>query len=185
MRIEKNVKLVSEFVLFFVFIAGFCLITMAKDNDKNIKIGIYDSRSIALAYSGTDNFRKRVREIKSNYQNAKENNNKKDMKRYEKIGKNYQKQLHKQVFSTYPVDNILKKYEKQLNAVMRNVEVGLIISKWDKKSLKHYKKAEKVDITEKMILMIKPDEKQYKMAIDIQTKKPISKFTMFFINLMH
>ena len=90
----------------------------------------------------------------------------------------HRKLLHKQVFSNEPIDDVLKKTEDEFSAVMQEVNVVEILSKWDKKSLKRYKSAELVDVTDSLIAKINPDEKTLKTIEQLKEKKPIPKWQL-------
>jgi len=48
-----------------------------------------------------------------------------------------------------------------------------LVSKWDEKKLAEHKKAEKVDVTERLIDALGPSERQRRMALDIVKAKPV------------
>jgi hypothetical protein len=60
-------------------------------------------------------------------------------------GKALQIQLHKQGFSTAPVDDFLKHIKDKMPEIAKSAGVGPIVSKWDKETLAKYKSAEQVD----------------------------------------
>lgn len=177
MKLKNCLKFVLIIILFFVN-AGFC-------NEPQQIIGIYDSRAIAIANFETDEFQMHLKEIKKKYNLAKEKKEKKMMKFYEKQGKTLQKELHKQVFSTYPVDEILLKYTKEIENLKNKKKVNLLISKWNKKELKKYKNNKQIDATKDLVELIIKDEKKRKHALEIVDKKPVSKFVLFFALLFH
>ncbi|MCK4249402.1 MAG: hypothetical protein KAX15_06445, partial [Candidatus Omnitrophica bacterium] len=99
-----------------------------------------------------------------------------DSKRVEELkawGEAQQALLHKQGFSTAPVDDILEHITDQLPEIKKSANVELLVSKWDTKTLAEYKLAEHVDVTMRLVEAFKPNEKQKKSAIEIQKHDPV------------
>ncbi|MFA5393666.1 MAG: hypothetical protein WC081_01500 [Candidatus Ratteibacteria bacterium] len=138
------------------------------------RVGTYDSRAVAAAYVGTTAFNKDMKELTTKYEKAKNEGNKKRMAELEAQGKAQQVLLHKQGFSTAPVDNILEHIKGKLPEIARKSGVEVIVSKWDKKTLAKYKSAEFVDVTMALVDALQPNDRQRKSAIEIQKHKPIS-----------
>ena len=105
---------------------------------------------------------------------AKAEGNQTRVAELEAWGKALQIRLHKQGFSTAPVDDILKHIKDKMPEIAKSAGVGPIVSKWDKETLAKYKSAEQVDITMALVDAFHPTEGQLKAAIDIQKKTPIS-----------
>jgi hypothetical protein len=80
---------------------------------------------------------------------------------------------HKQVFSTAPIDDVLVHIKDQMPEIAKTAGVGPLISKWDKKGLEKYEKAEKVDVTEAMAKALHPPEENLKAALELLKKEPI------------
>jgi len=121
-----------------------------------VRIGVYDSRSIAVAFSGSDLFNEHISGLGEAEMKAE------------------QKLRHKQGFSTAPVDDILDLVKDQLPGVQEEADVQAIVSKWDKDGLAEYESAEQVDITMSLAALFNPNEKQLRSAEEIQKHKPIS-----------
>jgi hypothetical protein len=141
-------------------------------------IGVYDSRAIAVAFVGSKVYKstvgKEMNKKMAAYNKAKAEGNKEKVKEFEKWGKARQALLHKQGFSTAPVDNILKHIANKLPEIKRQVKIDILVSKWDTQALAKHKSAEQVDVTMLLIDAFKPNEKQKKSAIEIQKHKPVS-----------
>ncbi len=170
-------------VIFYLIIVT--AISATETGNKESVIGVYDSRSIAIAYCGSDEFRNELKALKQKYNSAKEHNNKKMMKKYSNEGKELQELFHKQAFGTYPVNNILEKIKEKIPKIKKETGVSIIVSKWNKQKLSKYKNDTQINITENLIKAFNPDEKQYQRAIEIQKKEPVSKFTLFMMELFH
>jgi len=97
--------------LFFLLLA--CIIFViplhAQQPSQTVKIGIYDSRAVAVAYSNSDSFQKDIENLMTQYKKAKEENNTKLVDALEKEGQLQQQLLHEQTFSVGTVSNIIDK----------------------------------------------------------------------------
>ena len=138
------------------------------------RIGIYDSRAIAVAYCGSTFFRDYIRGLHARHDAAKTAGDKKGISEAEAKGKEQQKRLHAQGFSTAPVDDILQHIKGHLPDIKKEAAVNILVSKWDKKSLAKYKTAQKKDVTMLLVEAFDPDERTLKAVEQIQAKKPIS-----------
>jgi hypothetical protein len=151
----------------------------AEDTDaKEIKrIGIYDSRAIAVAFVGSEVYNatagKELAEKMAESKKAESEGNQERVTELKAWGKARRVLLHKQGFSTAPVDDILEHIAGQLPEIKKGADVELLVSKWDKKALEGYKTAERVDVTMRLIEAFNPNKKQKKSAIEIQKHDPV------------
>jgi len=141
---------------------------------KRDRIGIYDSRSIAVAYHGSALFKAKMGKLMEVYQMAKKNGDTELMKKCEQQGRDSQKKAHSQGFGTAPVDDILANVEDEMTALMQKHGLTQLVSKWNDAALATHKNAEHIDVTRQMIDVFDPNEKSLKYAIEIQEKEPIS-----------
>lgn len=139
-----------------------------------IRIGIYDSRSVAIAYAGSAAFNESLRGLKSEYDRAQTAGNQQRMAELRAEGAAGQRLLHMQGFSTAPVTNILDQVRDKLPAVREKAGVSVLVSKWDQPALASHQNAELVDVTPALIDLFNPTEKQRKSAQEIQKHEPIS-----------
>ena len=137
------------------------------------RIGIYDSRAVAVAFAGSDAHKKSMAPLAEEHKKAKAAGDAKRVKELEAQGKAGQEKMHAQGFSTAPVDDILEYIKDQLPAIRKEAGVTELVSKWDEKALARHKSAEQVDVTEKLVDAFKPSAKQRKTAMEIQKQKPI------------
>jgi hypothetical protein len=170
--------------LTMILLAG-CVATLlgavghAADNATNaptaakVRIGTYDSRSLAIAYAGSAPFNQWLSALKSEHDQAKTAGDQKRMTELEAAGKAGQKLLHMQGFSTAPVTNILDQIKDQLPAIKEQAHVGALVSKWDKAALAGYQNAETVDVTEALVDTLHPTDRQRKSAMEIQKHEPV------------
>lgn len=141
------------------------------------RIGIYDSRAIAVAFVGSEVYKetagKVLEERMAARKKAKENGDQERVDELEKWGKAQQARLHKQAFSGAPVDDILAHIPKKVAVIKKGAKVTAIISKWDKKALAEHEGAERLDVTLKLVDAFKPTAKQRKSAVEIQKSEPV------------
>jgi hypothetical protein len=151
----------------------------AEDTDaKEIKrIGVYDSRAIAVAFVGSEFYKatagKEMAEKMAEYKKAESEGDQEKLAELKAWGEAQQALLHKQGFSTAPVDDILEHIAGQLPRIKKEADVELLVSKWDKETLTEHKSAEQIDVTMRLIEAFKPNEKQKKSAIEIQKHDPV------------
>jgi hypothetical protein len=137
------------------------------------RIGIYDSRSIAVAYVGSAFQEKKMKELKNQFEKAKEAGDAKEVSRLKAEGRAWQAQLHRQGFSTAPVDDLLIHIAGDLPRIREAAGVTRLLSKWDKVELAKHSKAERIDVTMQLVEAFRPTEKQRQHAIEIQKRKPV------------
>jgi len=143
-----------------------------KKNDKTkVRIGIFDSRAVAIAYAYSEwnEVGAKIAELKK----AKAAGDTKKIQELEAWGPAHQAKLHRQGFSTAPVDDILEHIKDKLPQIAKDANVIALVSKWDKKTLKCYKSAELIDVTDLIVAPFNPKEKQLKAIEQIKKKKPI------------
>jgi hypothetical protein len=138
-----------------------------------VRIGIYDSRSIAVAFSGSRVHEKQLQQLMTEQKKAKEAGEVDKVAQLEAEGKARQTKAHKQAFSTAPVDDLLLYITDALPEIRKGAGVTMIISKWDKAGLQQHAGAETVDVTMQLVDAFQPTPRQRKSAIEIQKHKPI------------
>ncbi len=146
----------------------------AKVSSEKVRIGTYDSRSVAVAFAGSAVFEKWLGDLKAEYEKAKASGDQKRVKALEAEGAARQRLMHTQGFSTAPVTNILDQIKDKLPTIKEKAGVSALVSKWDKAGLAQYQDADLVDVTMALVDALSPNERQRKSAIDIQKHEPIS-----------
>jgi hypothetical protein len=139
----------------------------------NGRIGIYDSRAIAVAFAGSDAFNRWMSGLKAEYEKAKAAGDQKRIAELETEGAARQKLMHKQGFSTAPVENILEQIKEKLPAIKEKTGIDALVSKWDKDTLAKHPSAELVDITMELADTFNPNDRRRKNVIEIQKHDPI------------
>jgi hypothetical protein len=124
------------------------------------RIGVYDSRAVALTFIKSDRYAQVVADL--------------ERRECEAELAELKYQFHAQVLSMASVDNILDYIKDQLPDVAERARIDLILSKWDSESLAAYPSAEQVDITMQLVDVFNPGEEQVKDALATLELDPIS-----------
>jgi hypothetical protein len=140
---------------------------------EKVRIGVYDSRSVAVAWAGTKSFNDSWGSLQSEYEQAKAAGDQNRVEELEAEAQARQQLMHLQAFSTAPVDDILTHIEDSLPEIKQNAGVTMLVSKWDKETLDKYPSAELVDVTVMLVDALHPSEGQRKIALEIQERDPI------------
>jgi len=138
---------------------------------KPLRIGVFDSRAVALAYGNSDEFQRTVQGVRGDYNNAKAANNDARAKELANEGQWLQVRLHQQVFSTGPVAGILAKVADQLPAVAAQAGVALIVSKWEVPF--RGPGVELVDVTLPIVRLFSPSSKVMQWIEEMKTRDPV------------
>jgi len=141
--------------------------------DELQRIGIYDSRAVAYAFFWTND-----QQAKRNEQMKAANAAKAagDTSQFEKLSKaltDAQQKIHRQVFSSAPVDDALAAIEPRLPEIRKQAGDAALVSKWDAPALRKYPSAVQVDVTDLLVAEFKPTEKQLKAIEEIKKQKPV------------
>ena len=137
------------------------------------RVGVYDSRAVAIAWAGTPSFNESMRSLHADHAKAKAAGDEKRVKELEAEGAARQQRLHMQGFSTAPVDEILGHIKDSLPGIQKQAGVSALISKWDKGGLAKYPAAEQVDVTMALVDALHPSDRQRQCAIEAQKHEPI------------
>jgi hypothetical protein len=152
---------------------GLLLCGCGKAENAVDRIGVYDSRSIAVAWAGTEPYNNLMKSLQAEWQQAKAAGDQKKVEEVEAEAEAQQRLLHMQAFSTAPVDDILAHIEDSLAEIKKEAGVTMLVSKWDTETLAQYPSAEQIDVTMMLVDALHPNERQRQTAITIQESEPI------------
>jgi len=165
------------FVLIYV-LAGLAVSTTVgaqksqeKTSRSKVIVGTFDSRALAMAYYRSEEFMQSMQELRAEYEKAKAAGDEKRIKELEVKGPAQQELIHKQGFSTWPVDNILEKIKGKIPEIAKQAGVDVIVSKWD--VVYQQSGVEFIDVTDLMVKPFNPDEETLKIIKDLQKKDPV------------
>ena len=96
------------YLLWCIIFLGGCGEFRRETIDSKIRIGVYDSRAVAVAYAPSEWNEKRLKEKMAEMEKAKSAGEAKKIAELEAWGNDQQAKLHRQGFSTAPVDDILE-----------------------------------------------------------------------------
>ena len=136
------------------------------------RVGVYDSRAVAVAYVRSEQFDKIIKAKMAEMEEAKATGDTEKIEELEAWGKTQQARVHRQGFGSAPVDDILEQIKDKLGKITKEADVTTLVSKWDKKTLKEYKCAELVDVTDMVADLFCPDEKTLEIIEEMKEKKP-------------
>jgi len=155
--------------------AGAAAFAQSKENA--LRIGVYDSRAIAVAWGNSAEFQKSLDAVKADYKKAEAAKDDKRGKEIETGMKAGQRRLHEQGFSTGSVASIMAKIKDSLPAVARKAGVDVIVSKWEVNYQSPGIKV--VDVTDDLVALFHPSAKGLEWAKSIQThpRIPIEQIT--------
>jgi hypothetical protein len=139
---------------------------------KPLRVGVYDSRCIAVACLRSEWWNKQIQEKMKEMDKAKAAGDEKKGKELEEWGQSSQTKAHLQGFGTAPVKNLLEQVKGQLPKVAQQAGVDIIVSKWQIDY--QAKDAQVVDMTDTIVALYKPDEKTLKIVEEMKKQQPVS-----------
>ena len=84
-----------------------------------------------------------------------------------------QDQIHREGFSTAPPVEALAELKERLPEIQKAADVSTLVSKWDEVSLKQFKGAEQINVTDRLVREFKPTEEQLKTISELEKNKPL------------
>ena len=143
----------------------------AKPAKAALRVGVFDSRAVAVAYARSAAFSAEIKRLKQQCDQARAAGNDAEVKRLNAEGSSRQVRLHRQGFSSASVENILETVKEQLPAIAEQAAVDLIVSKWD--LAYRAPDAETVDVTALLIKPFSPDKKTLQIVEQLAKVAPI------------
>jgi hypothetical protein len=144
---------------------------------KPLRVGTFDSRAVALAYYRkflrSPEFVADLKRLTAERDRAKAAGDHEKAKRLEAEGRAGQEQIHRQIFGSTPVDEIVAKIKDQLPEIARRAGVDLILSKWN--ITYRSPSAEFIDVTEPMAKLFQPDQETWKIIREALKHEPLSR----------
>ena len=143
----------------------------AAEKKKLLRVGVYDSRGIAIAYANSGHWGKILKEKQAALEQAKKEGNTEKVKEIEAWGPAQQAKAHLMGFGTAPVHECFECVKDKIPQVAKAAGVDVIASKWEFDYLAS--DAEVVDVTMELAKMFEPKEKAYKWIKQMKDKDPI------------
>lgn len=150
-------------------IATLLLLLFARETasaDPTLKIGTYDSRSIAVAWAASahNDVGVKMQELTA----AKEAKDEKKVRQLEQWGSQHQQVLHLQGFGRVPVADLLTPFRTQLEQLAAELGLTAIVMSCDYVA----GNVELIDVTERMVEFYQPSEKTKATALGIRKHEP-------------
>ncbi|MBW8034961.1 MAG: hypothetical protein FVQ79_04820 [Planctomycetes bacterium] len=147
----------------------------AVDPANKPKIGVYDSRSLAIAFVGSKQHEAIIDDLTRKIEQAKADGDDKKAERLKKSIERTQNTLHRQAFGTESAHYYLwVYYPKELSALKEKLGLDRVVSVWNKESLSYYKDFQQIDVTEQVIEIPEPNDKQRRSALEIRKHQPLT-----------
>ena len=173
MKRELIVMIVFMASLGAVYVANTVQGAAAAEKKKLLRVGVYDSRGIAIAYANSDYLANVIKEKQAALEQAKKDGDTEKVKEIEAWGPAQQAKAHRQGFGTAPVHEYLDVVKGKIPGIAEAVGVDGIVSKWEFDYLAE--DAEVVDITMDLAKLFEPREKAYQWIEQMKDKAPISR----------
>lgn len=149
-------------------VAGAVAFAPHQQEPPKIRLGVYDSRGVAIAWARSD-FNTMGEKMKE-YEAAKAAGNEAEVKRLEEWGQMQQRLLHFQGFGRYPVDEYLIALDDKLSQLLKDQDLVAIVWTPNAKA----ESVETVDITADLMASFGMDEADAKkMVSEIAKHKPL------------
>ena len=144
----------------------------AAEKKKRLRVGVYDSRAIAIAYINSDQWSNILAEKRAELEKAKKDGDTEKVKELEAWGPTHQAKAHLQGFGTAPVHEYIEIVKDKLPQVAQAAGVDAIVSKWEFDYIAA--DAETIDVTMELAKLFEPREKAYEWIEQMKDKEPIS-----------
>jgi hypothetical protein len=143
----------------------------AQAQTNQMRIGVYDSRAIAIAYGNSAEFQQSMKSVRADYEKAKADKDDKKMKEIDARMRLKQRRAHEQGFSTGSVAGCMAKIKDALPGVAKKAGVQAVVSKWEL----NYQApgVEVVDVTEELTALFHPNEKVQGWLKDVKNHAPV------------
>jgi Skp family chaperone for outer membrane proteins len=135
------------------------------------RVGIFDSRAVAVAYASSKHIDVQYKKLKKDHDDAKAAGDKEKAARLEAEGKAGQERLHQQGFGTASVKKYLDAVKDKIPEVAKRANVDLIVSKWE--VAYRADDLETVDVTDAIVKLFEPNERALKSIEGLKSHAPL------------
>ena len=137
-----------------------------------VRVGVFDSRGIAIAYAQSAAFREQVQQFRAQFEKAKTANDAKLLAELEAKAQTQQMLLHLQGFSIGSVSEILANFKDEVAAVAKQANVSAVVSQFE--LAYQDPNVETVDITEAPAKKLNDSPNIPAMIAELKKEKPLS-----------
>jgi hypothetical protein len=142
-----------------------------QQDKKTVKIGVYDSRIIVMAYSRSDFFIEHQRKLALQSDSTVKTKDTLKMKEFANKAISYQHLLHQMVFSSGSAKDIVMLIMDKLPELAKQEGLVLIVSKFEINYMDP--SVEIVDLTKQLVKLFNPKQNIDKMCDEIEKIDPI------------
>lgn len=103
----------------------------SEQEESKVKIGVYDSRVVAYAFSMTKEFSDSIIVLTAKRDSAQKQNDRAMTIIFDKTLNSLKGVYYRKIFSTYPVDDILSTVIDEVKLISENAGVSALVSKWE------------------------------------------------------
>lgn len=133
-----------------------------------VRIGVYQSRAVALAYFRSETGSKEIEALYKEAKAAQEGPDKQKAAEWKEKMQAIQGRRHAQVFADSPVDDVMEKMKDALPEVAKKANVAAIVPAVSYKE----QGVTTVDVTDLLVEACQPTEQTRKMAADLVKHPP-------------
>ncbi len=173
MKREMKLMVIAIFSLGAMYLVGSTQQASAAEKKKLLRVGVYDSRSIAIAYAHSHFASGRYEKMKAESDAAQAAGDEKKVAEIKAAANKQQAKQHLQGYGTAPVHEYLELVKDQIPQVAKAAGVDLIVSKWEFDYIAS--NAETVDVTMELSKLFNPKEKAYHWIKQMKDHEPISR----------
>jgi hypothetical protein len=134
-----------------------------------VRIGVYDTRAVALAWGRSKAFNGHLAEVRAEYDAAKKAGDEKHLKEIDDRMRNAQDKMHWQVFSDWNINDILEVIKPNYAEIARKAGVVALVPKVSFAD----DSVEAVDVTMAMVEQFAPDQKTVQMMKEMAKHAPL------------
>ena len=153
-----------------LILTGLIIISATAYTQSKMRIGVFDSRIIAVNYYQSGEFTKEIESMMKDFQEAKKTGDSTKVKKLEEMGQLKQRIAHDKGFGRGSVAEILEKYSGKIKELAQKEKLNTIISKWE--LIYSESNCEVIDITLKLLEALNAPEKIKTMYNEFKDVKP-------------
>lgn len=150
-----------------------CGVLHAMEAEKRplLRIGVYDSRAIAIAYAHSEHFSNILKQKRAELDQAKKDGDTEKVRQIEAWGPAQQAKAHLQGFGTAPVHTCFEPVKEKLPDIATACQVDVMVSKWEFDYLAS--DAQVKDITDELVALYTPNERAMKSIRQLKNWAPL------------
>ncbi|MGB2867260.1 MAG: hypothetical protein WBD36_02315 [Bacteroidota bacterium] len=160
----------NKLVVLLIALGCIAVLIVGFSSPAATKIGTYDSRAVAIAFSNSAEGMEFVTHLRDEMSKAKAAKNDSLIREIEKSAQMQQVLAHLRAFSTASVAEILEKHKAEVEVVAKEAGVQLIVSKFE---LAYSSDVETVDLTLPLARIFKPREQVLQWLGDLGKHQPM------------